>query len=232
MRNEKQETIHGGRPSTTPASSGRRGIGLVCLVLATAVMSRAQDEQAFPHAVTFKTLVNFDLTNGGNPIGYLVQGVDGNFYSTTYYGGANNGGTVFKITPSGTLTTLYSFCSQSGCNDGANPGYSALAQTTDGTFYGTTLAGGAHNGSGTAFKMTPNGTLTTIYSFCALTHCADGGLPFGGLVRATDGNFYGTTVGGGSKNAGVVFKITPVALPRNSRNHFRRGRSRGCRKPE
>ncbi len=77
--------------------------------------------------------------------------------------GANGVGTVFKITPSGTLTTLYSFCPQSGCTDGAEPN-AALVQATDGNFYGTTFEGGA-NGVGTVFKITPSGTLTTLHSF-------------------------------------------------------------------
>ncbi len=75
------------------------------------------------------------------------------------------GGTVFKITPSGTLTTLYSFCSQSGCTDGLEP-EAVLVQGTDGNFYGTTIFGGT-NGEGTVFKITPGGQLTTLYSFCS-----------------------------------------------------------------
>jgi uncharacterized repeat protein (TIGR03803 family) len=145
--------------------------------------------------------------DGANPYAGLVQAADGNFYGTTYGGGTHSNGTVFKITPSGTLTTLYSFCSQSGCTDGANP-YAGLAQATDGNFYGTTYGGGTHS-SGTAFKITPSGTLTTLYSFCSQSGCTDGANPYAGLARATDGNFYGTTYGGGTHSNGTVFKITP-----------------------
>jgi len=95
-------------------------------------------------AQTFKTLHRFDGTDGANPQAGLVQATDGNFYGTTSLGGVNgNGyGTVFKITPSGTLTTLYSFCSQSGCTDGRYP-VAGLVQDTNGNFYGTTDSGGA-----------------------------------------------------------------------------------------
>jgi uncharacterized repeat protein (TIGR03803 family) len=119
---------------------------------------------------------------------------------------------VFRITPSGTLTTLYSFCAQTGCADGSAP--SALVQGTNGSFYGTTYNGGVYTG-GTVFKITPGGTLTTLYSFCAQTNSTDGFYPYAGLVQATDGNFYGTTQNGGANTrcnsigCGTVFKITP-----------------------
>jgi uncharacterized repeat protein (TIGR03803 family) len=100
--------------------------------------------------------------------------------------GTNGGGMVFKITPDGTLTTLYSFCSQAGCTDGANP-YGGLVQGTNGDFYGTTQSGGAGN-YGTIFKITPRGTLTTLHSFCAQSGCADGEYPYGSLVQATNGD--------------------------------------------
>jgi uncharacterized repeat protein (TIGR03803 family) len=136
----------------------------------------------------------------------LIQGTDGNFYGTTGLGGANGYGTVFKITPAGTLTTLYNFCSQSGCTDGYEPW--ALVEGTDGNFYGTTYYGGA-SGDGTVFKITSDGTLTTLYSFCSQTDCSDGGNPAAGLVQASDGNFYGTTTGGAQPFMGTVFRITP-----------------------
>ena len=158
--------------------------------------------------------------DGQNPsAAALVQGTDGNLYGTTYYGGANGEGTVFKITPSGALTTLYNFCSQGGinCTDGENP-TAGLVQATDGNFYGTTGAGGAYAG-GIVFKITPSGTLTTLYSFCSQSSCADGTTPVAGLVQANSGDFYGTTVGGGVNSSclhslapsgcGTVFKITP-----------------------
>jgi uncharacterized protein (TIGR03437 family) len=128
----------------------------------------------------------------------------------------NGGGTIFKITPGGALTTLYSFCVQSGCTDGYLP-ESGLVQATNGNFYGTTANGGANTscngGCGTVFNMTPSGTLTTLYSFCAQGGCADGENPNGGLVQAANGDFYGTTLDGGGNCApacgGTIFKITP-----------------------
>jgi uncharacterized repeat protein (TIGR03803 family) len=143
-------------------------------------------------------------TDGQYPYAGLVQGSDGNFYGTTYEGGTNGDGTVFKITPSGTLTTLCSFCSGSGCTEGRFP-EAGLVQGSDGNFYGTTYEGGT-NAFGTVFKITPSGTLTTLYSFCE--DCASGNLPMAGLVQGSDGNFYGTTVFGGEANGGTIFKMT------------------------
>jgi len=140
-----------------------------------------------------------------------VQATDGNFYGTTTEAGANNGGTIFKITPGGTLTTIYSFCSQTNCADGQYPA-AGLIQASDGSFYGTTAEGGATNfcsgGCGTIFKITPGGTLTTLYMFCSQFDCTDGVDPMAGLVQATSGVLYGTTYVGGDNDGGTVFKIT------------------------
>jgi uncharacterized repeat protein (TIGR03803 family) len=144
--------------------------------------------------------------DGELPFAGLVQGADGNLYGTTAYGGSYNGGTIFKITPHGVMTTLHSFCSQSGCTDGAQPA-AALIQATDGNFYGTTEAGGAA-GMGTVFRITSSGMLTCLYSFCSKPNCTDGEEPYAGLVQATDGNLYGTTTGGGVSNGGAIFKVT------------------------
>ena len=164
-------------------------------------------------AGTLTTLYDFcsqtDCADGGLPNAGLVQGADGNLYGTTTAGGSFNGGTAFKITPTGMMTTLYAFCSQSNCTDGVDS-TGGLVQGTDGNFYGTTYGGGANGlGDGTVFKMTPAGTLTTLYSFCSQSNCTDGQGPIGGLVQGTDGNFYGTTSEGGSFEAGTAFKITP-----------------------
>jgi uncharacterized repeat protein (TIGR03803 family) len=166
----------------------------------------------------FTTLYYFcsqsDCTHGANPVAGLVQGADGSFYGTTYTGGGAAGcvggcGTVFKITPGGALTTLYSFCSESNCPDGQFPN-AALVQGTDGNFYGTTSEGGGTGG--TVFKITPDGQLTTLYSFCSESGCADGGLVNAGLVQGKDGSFYGTTTFGGAHAVGTVFKISPDGL--------------------
>jgi uncharacterized repeat protein (TIGR03803 family) len=156
---------------------------------------------------TLTTLYSFcsqSCADGEEPYAGLVQATNGDFYGTTQSGGANFVGTVFRITPDGMLTTLYSFCSQSGCTDGENP-RAALVQAANGDFYGTAYLGGANNG-GTVFKITPSGTLTTLYSFCSQSGCTDGEYPYAGLVQATNGTFYGTTVFGGA-DLGTVFSL-------------------------
>ena len=150
--------------------------------------------------------------DGAGP-GGLIQGTDGNFYGTTTAGGnapaPNGNGTVFKITPAGTLTTLYSFCSLDGCPNGNYP--AALIQATDGNFYGTTTQGGT-GGQGTIFKLTPGGALTALYNFCSQGLPCTDGMGATGLIQAADGNFYGTTVGGGEPpfDSGTIFRITPA----------------------
>lgn len=232
--------------------NNKRAVAIGLLVVATTIALQAQ---------TLTTLASFNVTNGQQPQSALVQSSDGNLFGTTYGGGiggfgtifeitsggalatlysfcsqeptceggghpyaglfqASDGsfygttqggdltGTIFKISPGGALTTLYIFCSEANCNDGKDP-YAGLIQASDGNFYGTTSSGGAHNG-GTIFKITESGTLTTLYSFCYQANCADGQQPYAGLIQASDGNFYGTTLGGGGASGyGTVFKITP-----------------------
>jgi uncharacterized repeat protein (TIGR03803 family) len=163
----------------------------------------------------FKTLYNFcshkrggQCRDGQYPQMALVEGTDGNFYGSTNAGGENgpaNDGTIFKITPRGALTTIYSFCSQIDCTDGGSP-ISTLVQGTDGNFYGTTQSSSG-GPVGTIFRITPEGALTTLYTFCSQTNCADGEAPLAGLVQATDGKFYGATSTGGSDNVGTVFSL-------------------------
>jgi uncharacterized repeat protein (TIGR03803 family) len=137
-----------------------------------------------------------DCPDGAYPQAPLIQATNGDFYGTTYFGGAYGYGTVFKITSRGVLTTLYSFCSLNDCPDGAGPA-AGLTQATDGDLYGTTAYGGA-DGGGTVFKITPSGTLTTLYAFCVAQYdagCTDGGSPLAPLIQGSDGNLYGTTGG-------------------------------------
>src|SRR5277367_2115808 len=168
-------------------------------------------------------LYTFQETDGANPSAGLIQAMDGNFYGTTGQGGStltkgsSGAGTVFKLTPAGSLSTLHNFTGP----DGLGP--NGLIQAADGNFYGTTPYGGANNcasgqtlyaGCGTVFKITPTGTLTTLHSFAG----PEGALPFGGLIQATDGNLYGTTGYGGPEpcetsgysGCGTIFKITPA----------------------
>jgi uncharacterized repeat protein (TIGR03803 family) len=156
-------------------------------------------------AQTFATLLNFDGTDGAYSTAGLVRATDGNFYGTTSGGGANSDGSVFRISPSGALTTIYSFCSKSACSDGSDP-LGALIQATDGNLYGTTE-------SGSVFRITLNGTLTTLSG-------TGGQDPSAALLQGKDGNFYGTTARGGANtctlrpgyrvSCGTVFKITPT----------------------
>ncbi|MGA7292640.1 MAG: choice-of-anchor tandem repeat GloVer-containing protein [Terriglobales bacterium] len=150
---------------------------------------------------------NGACTDGDEPEYALVEGSDGNLYGTTSGGGTdgvNAGyGTIFKITPTGTLTTIYNF-----------PGYtqssSALIEGADGNFYGTTADGGSgkYGAGGTFFSVTSSGDLTTLYNFCSLQNCADGQQP-ANIYLATDGNFYGITWFGGLNNQGTIFQFTP-----------------------
>jgi len=165
----------------------------------------------------YKVLYSFCAQSGcadGEYPSWLTQSAGGDFYGTTYMGGKSNVGTIFKITASGRFTALYSFCSKTSCTDGAMP-QSSLVQTSDGSFYGTTTVGGAYS-NGTVFKFNPGHGLTTLYSFCAKTGCADGSQPYIGLTLVSDGNFYGSTALGGNHNStscpadgcGTVFRIT------------------------
>jgi uncharacterized repeat protein (TIGR03803 family) len=157
-------------------------------------------------AATETTLYSFGGTSGDAATFFgsgLTLGADGNFYGASSDGGANGKGAVFKITPSGTETVLYSF---TGGSDGKTP-RGKLVQWTDGNFYGVTINGGA-NGQGAIYKITPAGSITVIYSFNSGT--GDGQNPYGGLTLGNDGNFYGTTGNGGASNQGTVFKVTPA----------------------
>jgi uncharacterized repeat protein (TIGR03803 family) len=139
-------------------------------------------------------------TDGGYPESGLIMDSAGNLYGTTSYRGSSaNGGTVFKVDPSGHLTVLHVF---SG-NDGLNP-FAGLVMDSSGNLYGTTAYGGS-NGAGTVFKIDPSGTESVLHSFNAST---DGGYPYAGLMIDASGNLYGTTAGGGSSSDGTVFEIT------------------------
>jgi len=162
---------------------------------------------------TLTTLHNFNGADGSAPLDGLIQATNGKLYGTTGFGGANNVcgtnigcGTVFSMTTGGTLSTLYSFCAQSGCKDGTGPN-TRLVQGTDGKFYGTTFRGGISGDFGTIFVLTSAGSLRTLHRFIG----QDGFDP-AELLQGSDGNFYGTAKFGGNTNCpsdcGTVFKIT------------------------
>jgi uncharacterized repeat protein (TIGR03803 family) len=154
--------------------------------------------------VVVNSLVSFNgVNNGDHPYAGLTLAGDGNFYGTTEDGGSSNYGTVFKMTPGGTLTTLVSFA-------GTNGEYpvSGLTLGNDGKLYGTTYQGGSNN-DGTVFQITTNGTLASLVSFTG----SNGASPYAaGLVLGSDGNLYGTTEYGGSNNDGTVFRMTTSGI--------------------
>ena len=174
---------------------GKTAYALLFLFVTTALALPAQ---------TFTSLASFNGDDGAFPASMsLVQGTDGNLYGTAAYGGANSGGTVFKVTPTGTVTTLYSFCALASCADGETP-LSGLVLGNNGIFYGTTASGGL-NGNGTVFSITSGGALTTLHSFDLPV---DGASIVAPLVQAANGTFYGVTGEGGSHNYGTVFSMT------------------------
>jgi uncharacterized repeat protein (TIGR03803 family) len=147
----------------------------------------------------------FNNTNGAQSSGGLVLGKDGNFYGTTTWGGRGISGTfpgygtVFKMTPDGTLTNLYLF---TGFSDGGFI-YAGLVQGGDGYLYGGAFNGGSQ-GYGTLFKVSTNGSFTLLHTFTFF----ESGSPYGGLTEGSDGNFYGTTFGAFA-GYGTVFQLTP-----------------------
>jgi uncharacterized repeat protein (TIGR03803 family) len=190
--------------TSAPARSRKQGyVGklrlakMACMVsvfcAATAILSPAQ---------TFTSLFSFDGKNGANPhYVNLVQGPDGNLYGTAYTS-TGSGGTVFKITTEGALTTLHTFCPKGyPCTDGDQPD-AGLMLATSGNFYGTTMNGGAHN-DGTIFEITSQGKLTTVHSFDGM----DGTEPEVGVIQATNGDLYGTTTEGGTSGEGTIYQL-------------------------
>ena len=181
------------------------------------------------------TLYNFCAISlcldGARPGSPVVQGPDGNYYGTTVFGGAGSNcsftdgtrilhggcGTIYKLSPSGTLTTIYTFvCDQNGnCPAGWNP-TGPLVLGHDGNFYGATYYGGSGmfcgglNGCGTIFKVPPAGQLTTLYNFCTVQSCNDGGLPYYGIVVGNNGYIYGVSEAQAANVYGTFFVLTPT----------------------
>jgi uncharacterized repeat protein (TIGR03803 family) len=169
---------------------------------------------ALASAQTFTKLVDFTNLNGADPFHTsLIQGLDGNLYGTTAYGGRfscppNGGcGTVFSLTEDGKIIRNFSF---NGI-DGAYP-FGGLIQTSNGALFGTTSSGGLSAAGGSVFEFTPSGKLVTIHSFCSQASCSDGDSPSASLLHARDGNLYGTTCQGGAFNNGTVYKISPAGV--------------------
>ncbi len=158
-------------------------------------------------SVVYNFCEQANCADGSRPRAGLALDAKGNLYGTTYYGGANGQGVIFKLTPGGTETVLYSFCAQAGCADGSNP-QAGVVVDANGNVYGTTVNGGA-NGKGTVFEVSAGGIQIVLYNFCAMKGCMDGSSPQAGLIMDAMGNLYGTTYSGGSKRRGTVFEIGP-----------------------
>ena len=144
-----------------------------------------------------------NCNDGALPVAGLIADSKGNLYGTNQGLGCfvNFGcGVVFKLSPDGTYTVLYSF---TGGSDGAVPAAGLIADSS-GNLYGTTSSGGA-SGNGVVFKLSPDGTETVLHSFTG----SDGSVPVAGLIADSSGNLYGTTSRGGASGNGVVFKLSP-----------------------
>ena len=150
-------------------------------------------------------IYSFDAADNGIygpfPASVMAQGRDGNLYGTTDSGGINNVGGVFMVTPLGAETTLHVFSTAEGqhCNMGLTLG-------NDGNFYGACYDGVTSN-EGEVYEITPSGVLTILHSFTNTG--GDGASPNAPPIQASDGNFYGTTIGGGANGDGTIYKMTP-----------------------
>ncbi|MFY9552606.1 MAG: choice-of-anchor tandem repeat GloVer-containing protein, partial [Thermoanaerobaculia bacterium] len=171
---------------------GLRALGIAAVLVRLGVASAA--------AQTFEVVHAF--RSGGDPRSILLRASDGYFYGTTAADGTERRGSIFRMDVSGSFVTLHSFHGP----DGEFP-TGALIEASDGYFYGTTSGGGDSGVYGTVFRMDAAGNPTTLYSF---QYGADGGFPRSGLVEASDGNFYGTTIQGGTGAYGTVFRMTPA----------------------
>ena len=203
------DSAHGGQPDAAPlqasngqfyaadGSGGANACGIIFKIAGTGVLTPLFQFPNVPFCGT-----------GGKP-GEMIQATDGNIYGTVWQGlnGTNNG-SIFKMDLSGNVTDLYDF---QASPDGANP--VGLVEGSDGNFYGTTEYGGANN-AGMIFRMTPNGGITKLGDFG--TPANRGNHPRAPLIQATDGNFYGTTQGGGNQcgtsGCGTIFQLTPAGV--------------------
>jgi uncharacterized repeat protein (TIGR03803 family) len=178
------------------------GVGCYTLGCGTVYKLNASGEETILHSFT-----------GGNDgaVSYssLLLDSAGNLYGTTLIGGIYSYGTIFKVSPMGKFSVVYSF---TGDADGSLP-EAGLIEDAANNLYGTTYWGGSgisNAGYGTVFKLAPNGVLTTLYTF---TGSADGAYPSATLVRDAEGNLYGTTEYGGVATGlagyGVVFRVSP-----------------------
>jgi uncharacterized repeat protein (TIGR03803 family) len=191
---------HGAAPASVSPVQGLDG-NLYGATFQGGANNRGTVFQVTP-AGALTTVYSFSGTDGAFPESGLLLATTGNLFGTTFFGGTHGAGTVFKINPAAALTSLYSFTGSAG-TEGSNP-FAGLVQAAGGNFYGTTAYGGTYN-AGTIFKITGNGTLTTVVSF----NGANGSYPSAGLIQSNGKILFGTASAGGTKGYGTVFKITP-----------------------
>jgi uncharacterized repeat protein (TIGR03803 family) len=182
----------------------KRFKSLLTLPLALACAAFTFSLAVCAQAQTVTAIANFNSQVAYGPVA-PIQATDGNFYGIAA-GGVHGQGVIYQMTPSGSLSYLYSFCSQPKCADGNN-GTASPILGSDGNLYGVTSFGGSH-GSGTIYKLTLGGTITILYNFCPPTSCSEGTNSYG-LMEGGDGNFYGTTFQGGDFDLGTIFRISP-----------------------
>ncbi len=178
------------------------GLAVACAAITFSLAVCAQ-------AQTLNYFADFNGANGWEPYGSVTQATDGNFYGTTSGGiyGVYGNDNVFRMTPTGEITSIFNFGSKPNCTDGTSP-RTAPILGSDGNLYGVTYGGGTVcGGDGVVYKMKLNGEVTILHTFCFA--CLDGSGP-NGIILASDGNFYGTTNYGGTAGVGTIFKITPA----------------------
>lgn len=146
-------------------------------------------------------------TVGAGIRGDLIAATDGNIYAVASTGGEAGYGSVLRITPTGTATAIHSFA---GSSTEASQAYAGVIQANDGALYGTSYLGGANN-LGTVYRVSLAGEYTNLFSF---TNKSQGGFfPYTGLVQEpASGELFGTTLRGGTNDAGTVFKITTAGV--------------------
>jgi uncharacterized repeat protein (TIGR03803 family) len=174
------------------------GLALACaaLTFSLAVCARAQ---------TLTYFAQFNGTNGTLPYGSLVQATDGNFYGAVEAGTYPPSDKIFRVTPSGEITAIYNFCSQPNCADGQYTTAPILG--SDGNLYGVSSGGSNYTWTGALYRLTLDGQLTTLYTFCPKANCVGSEIP-NGIIQGSDGNFYGTTSEGGANDAGTIFQVS------------------------
>lgn len=190
-----------------------RMLARVALAWIAAILASTAGYTSKGFGVVYQFCQKRNCTDGGGPNGVSVD-KSGNFYGTTVAGGKWDDGTVFRVTPSGTGTVLYSFCKKAFCADGSTP-WSGVVIDKGGNLYGTTELGGSQgcggNGCGVVFKLTPDGSETVLHTFG--TNEADGTNPYGGLTLSGS-DVYGTTSTGGAYKSGTVFRVTTAGKER------------------